>query len=722
MKEVQVGTAVVAPLSGYPQLGIVVGFEEVCDRSLKEIQAVVPGIALRESLVKLCSWAAKAAALPLPAVLRMALPPGLRISTYEILRPGSNWPWKTGSLVTRTKLYRFLGGEGLKAAERAGRVAFTPTLPVRRSIEWVMAREGVKPELLRRAPRQRTLLEVLTSYDNGCPVSDLLDATGIGREVLRRLVRRGAARLEKRPESAPVSYTRGSGVSLVPYEGGVQQALSRGGASWVWRTPSAHSAVAAAAIVRAAVRRGEQALVLAPEIRDIEGLVRAFERLVPAGITAAPYHSGLGRDRGAVYEAARRGEVDVLIGTRAAVLVPMARLGAVCVVDEPNEAHRGSPGYEGIPIHVRDLAIARGRVEGAAVVFLSPFPSLRLSAPESGVLRLSPRKPTRWPSVAVVDMRGTGATLSSALLNACRRSIRFGERIGVLVNRLNKAVSVSCNGCGFVWVCPACDLLLGLHGAPDGTSGLEERFLFCGRCGYTKSVASRCPACGSNRLSSAGLTVERVRAELAGALEVQVGLLATDIKDEGAPIVVGTARRVLEREWDLVAIADADSLLFFGGAGSVEKGFRLLYRAAEASRDRLLVQTCSPENHVLRAALRGDYETFATTELAKRRALKYPPYAHLAEVTLEGSKEMVWSALESRLRPTLRNGVELLDPVPLAVPPLSEGGNRRVWRALLRGRKRAAVAEAASLVARLARETRGRDKLKARITMDPEEV
>jgi primosomal protein N' len=197
--------------------------------------------------------------------------------------------------------------------------------------------------------------------------------------------------------------------------------------------------------------------------------------------------------------------------------------------------------------------------------------------------------------------------------------------------------------------------------------------------------------------------------------------LATDVKEEGAPIVVGTARRILERKWDLAAIADADSLLF-GGAGSVEKGFRLLYRAAEASRDRLLVQTCSPENHVLRAALRGDYETFATTELAKRRALKYPPYAHLAEVILEGPKEMVWSALESRLRPTLRNGVELLDPVPLAVPPLSEGGNRRVWRALLRGRKRAAVAEAASLVARLARETRGRDKLKARITMDPEEV
>jgi primosomal protein N' (replication factor Y) len=720
MEKVRVGTAVVAPLSGYPRLGIVVGFDEVCDRSLKEIRAVAVGISLPESLVKLCSWAARAAALPLPTVLQLALPPGLRGSTYEVLRPAPNWPWKRGSVVSRTKLYRFLGGEDLKAAERAGRVVFAPTLPARRTVEWAMARESVEPELLRRAPRQRTLLEVLTGYDNGYPVSDLLDATGIGREVLRRLVRRGAVWLEKRPEPAPVSYTRGSGAGLAPYKGEVEQALSRGRASWVWRTPSAESAVVAAAVVRAAVRRGKQALVLAPEIRNIEGLVRAFERLLPAGITAAPYHSRLGRDRSAVYEAARRGEVDVLIGTRAAVLVPVARLGVICMVDEPNEAYRGSPGYEGVPIHVRDLAIARGRVEGAAVFFLSPFPSLRLCAPESEVLWLPPQKPTRWPSVAVVDMRGTGAVLSSALLDACRRSIRCGERVGVVVNRFGNAASVSCNRCGFVWMCPACDLLLGLHGALAGVSGLKESVVFCGRCGYRESVAGGCLACGSDRLSGAGLTVERVRAELAGALDVEVGLLAADVR-EGAPIVVGTARRVLEREWDMVAIPDADSLLF-GGAGSAEKGFRLLYGAAEASRGRLLAQTRSPENHVLGAALRGDYETFAATELSKRRALKYPPYAHLAEVTLEGSEEMVWSALESRLRPTLRNGVELLDPVPLAVPPLSEGGKRRVWRALLRGRERAAVAEAASLVARLVSETRGRGKLKARINMDPEEV
>jgi primosomal protein N' (replication factor Y) (superfamily II helicase) len=702
--KVRVGTAVVAPLSGYSRLGIVVGFEEeLADRPLEEIRAVAESLSLPESLVQLCGWTAKVAALPPHAVLRMALPPGLKVSTYEVCRLAPGWPWKAGSAVGRAELRRFLGGEGLKAAERAGKVMLAPALPERRTVEWAIA-EDVAFETLRRAPRQRALLEALVGH--GCSVVDLLKATGVGRDALRRLARRGAVRLEKRPEPAPVSYARGSGASLAFYVEEAERALGRGGA-WVWRMPGVESVAAVAAVARAAARRGEQTLVLAPEIEGVERLVGAFERLLPAGLAVAPYHGGLGRGRAAVYETARRGEVDVLVGTRAAVLVPLARLGAVCVVDEPNEAHRASAGYEGVPIHVRDLARARGRIEDAAAFFFSPFPSLRLYAPESGTRRLTPREPDRWPAVAVVDMRGTGALLSSALLDSCRQEIQRGERVGVVVNRLGRAARVLCNRCGFAWMCPECERPFGLHGTG---------FLFCASCGRRESAARECPGCGSHRLGGAGFATDRVRAALTDALGVEVGLLtASEREGEGAPVMVGTTRCVLEGEWDLVVIPDADSLLF---AGSAEKGFRLLYRAAGASRGRLLVQTRLPEHPTLRMALRGDYEAFAAAELPKRRALKYPPYAHLAEVAFEGSEEAVRRAVESRLRPALGSGVELLEPAPV-----SGNEERPVWRVLLRSRRRGALAEAAALVARLAAKDRGRkDGLKARINMEPEEV
>jgi primosomal protein N' (replication factor Y) (superfamily II helicase) len=708
VEKIRIGSAVVAPLSGFGRLGVVVGFEETGGRSLEAIRAVAEDISLPESMVKLCGWTAGAAALPLPTVIRLALPPGLATAAYEVSRPAPGWPWRVGSAVSRAELRRTLGGEGSKAAEETGKVVLVPASPAQRTVEWAVAEEGDFD--LRRAPRQRSILEALISRDGECLVAELLEVAGSGREALRRLVRRGAIRLEKRAEPAPVSYTRGAGIGLITYEAGVERALSQGGA-WVWRMPEAQSITASAAVVRAAVKRGEQALMLAPEIEGVERLVEAFEELLPAGLTVAPYHSALGRRRAAVYEAARRGDVDVLVGTRAAVLVPVARLGAVCVVDEPNEAHRASPGYEGVPLHGREIAISRGRIEGAAAIFFSPSPSLRLYAPESGAFRLPAIEADRWPAVSVVDMRSTGAALSSTLLDACRRTIRAGGRVGVLVNRLGKATNFSCSRCGFVWTCMRCDLPLRLRNEASSKS------LFCGHCGHREATGEECPSCGSDRLGVTGLTVERTRAGLKETLRIEVGLMTAEAREEEeAPVVVGTARCVLDGEWDLVAVPDADSLLF-GGAGSTERGFGLLYAAAQASRDRLLVQTRSPEHHVLQSALRGDYEAFAAAELPKRRKLGYPPHAHLAEIVFEGAEETVRRAVESRLRPALGGAVEMLDPVPFA-----GNGGRSAWRVLLRSRQRGALAKAVALVGRLSAEGHRRSDFEARINMDPEEV
>ncbi|MDQ4129022.1 MAG: hypothetical protein M3151_13935 [Actinomycetota bacterium] len=705
---VRIGSAVVAPLSGFGRLGVVVGFEEAGERPLKEIRGLVESSSLPESLVRLCGWAAGAAALPMPAVIRLALPPGLATSTYEVRRPAQGWPWKAGSSVSRAELRRTLGGEGLKAAEEAGKVVLVPAVPAQRTVEWAVTEE--KEFDLSRAPRQRSILEALTSRGGECVVADLLKSAGSSREPLRRLVRRGAIRLEKRTEPASLSYTRGSGAGLTAYEAGVKRALSRGGA-WVWRMPNARSIAASAAVARAAVKRGEQILVLSPETEGVERLVEAFEELLPAGLTVAPYHSALGRKRSAIYEAARRGEVDVLIGTRAAVFVPLARLGAVCVMDEPNEAHRASPGYEGVPLHVRELATSRGRIEGAAAIFFSPSPSLRLYAPESGTSRLPAIEADYWPAVSVVDMRGTGAALSSTLLDACRRTTLAGGRVGVVVNRLGSAASFSCNRCGLVRMCARCDLPLRLR------RETSSRSLFCSHCSHVESAGEECPSCGSNRLGSTGIAVERTRAELKETLRVEVGLMTAEARQEQeAPIVVGTARCVLDEKWDLVAVPDADSLLF-GGANSTERGFRLLYGAAQASRDRLLVQTRSPEHHVLQAALRGDYEAFAAAELPKRRKLRYPPHAHLAEVVFEGAEEEVRRAVESRLRPALNSAVEILDPVPCA-----GNGGRSAWRVLLRSRQRVALARAAALVGQFVAEDRKRSRLETRVNMDPQEV
>ena len=720
--EVRVGTAVTVPLSGYGRLGIVVGFgRETEGRPLEGVRTVVRSLSLSPEVVKLCGWAAMASAQPLPAVLKAALPPGVKLS-YKVLRPARSWPWGAGDLVSRSELRRILGPSASRAAEVEGRVTLSPVHPERRMVEWAFPSGDESSGPPRRATRQRELLRVLEGHASGLPVKHLLRMTGAGRSPLKQLVRRGAVRIGEKPDGAPISYARGSGVDLDGYRVEAERALDGRGA-WVWCAPTDEGPAAAAAVARAVARRGGQTLVLAPDVARVEGLVRELVRLLPAGLTVSPYHGSQGRERATAYEAARNGEIDVLVGTRTAALVPLGSLGAVCVVDEPNEDHRASADHKGLHVHARELAMARARIEGAAAIFLSPTPSLRLYAPESGARRLRPRASERWPSVGVVDMRGTGAPLSSSLIESCREVLRAGGRVGVVVSRRGLATSVSCGHCGNVLRCPSCERPLSLRSgagtaAKTGPSnGKPKGALACGGCGRREEVSGSCPSCGSGRLRAVGIAAEGVRDALAAALGVEVGLVpAEDREGGGERVVVGTPRSILCYGWDMVAVPDADA--FISGSLPTEKGFRVLYRAAEASRERVLAQTRTPEHPALLAALRGDYESFAATELPRRRALGYPPHGHHAEISLSGPEEEVRRAVESRLRPALGPGVTATDPMPLTVS--GTDGGRTVWRLLLRGRARAEVAAAAAVVAKAAAGTGG--KLRARIEMDPEEV
>ena len=67
------------------------------------------------------------------------------------------------------------------------------------------------------------------------------------------------------------------------------------------------------------------------------------------------------------------GEVKVVAGARSALFLPYARLGLV-VVDEEHEAAYKQE--DGVHYHARDMAVVRGRIEGAPVILASATPSI----------------------------------------------------------------------------------------------------------------------------------------------------------------------------------------------------------------------------------------------------------------------------------------------------------------------------------------------------------
>lgn len=712
----RVGSAVVVPLSGYSRLGIVVEVENAePGRPLEEVYRVAGGLSLGPELVELCRWISENAAMPLPVVLRRALPPGLRIDLYRVTSPGPGWSWRRGTLVERGSLRRALGKDGLKEAESRACVELSPAPARRESAEWVVPDEP-EPDLAR-APRQRELFEEIRARGT-CRLRPLLEETGIRRETLNALVDRGAVRLTRRAGASPVLAARGAREQPLPNL--VEEALERR-CGHLWRVPGDEQVETAAGFCRAATERWEQTLILVPEIRDVERTVSSLAELLPPGVTVAPYHSGLGRDRVAVYEAARQGAADVLVGTRTAALVPLSRPGAICVLDEPNPAHRAEPGFEGVPLHARELALERARIEGTAALITSSTPSLNLylNVMEGGVRELPARGPRRWPEARVVDMRGSGAVLGRDLVEACRAGMSREGGVGVLVDRLGYSTAVSCASCGVPVSCGSCGSPLAYHGGSSGGSLRGE--LVCHRCAARQPLPESCAGCGSGRLTPTGLAVEKARDLLSESLGERVGLVTAGSRSRpDARVVVGTGHEILSRSWDSVLVPDADSLLLGGGVFAAERGFRALYSAAESARERVVVQTRDPENAVLGHALRGDYPTFAAHELPRRKESGYPPYRRLAALTLQGAESAVRRAVESIVEP-LRPRVEAFEPVP------RDGSRTDTWRAALVAGHRADLAEALSAAAGIPPASGKRppapgEARRIEIELDPEEV
>ena len=515
-EKVRPGTAVVVPLSGYSRLGVVVEVKEDADKGQEYLRDTSDELSVTPEIAEVCNRLSASYAVPLPTVLRSAMIPGLFTDRYRVVEPESHWPWPAGSTVSRTSLKRLLGGKGLQHAEEVGCIEFLAEPPAGKFVEWAGLRAGTRPDLSR-APRQRQVFEFLNGCEGGCTVARLLKETGASRGILKSLVRRGAVNLEKRPEPPPVFTTRGDArpADFGEYGRDAGRVVDRGEA-WLWRLPPEKQMAAVSSVSEAALEGGERALVLVPEIEAVEKMAAYLVETLPEGYTVASYHSGLAHRRGYVHKEVCDGRVDVLVGTRAAALMPMRDIGAICVVDEPNESHRAEPGYEGLTIHARDVALERGEVEGFGVLMLASVPSLQVYFPGSGIKELTPKPAINRPAGKIIDLRDSGNSLSPAFVEACRQELEGGGRVAVVANRLGYATSVGCNTCGNVWACPNCSLPLAFYESP--------RALICGRCGYRRGVPESCDACGSDRISSTGFAVERLRKELSRRLAVEPAL------------------------------------------------------------------------------------------------------------------------------------------------------------------------------------------------------
>jgi primosomal protein N' (replication factor Y) len=501
------------------------------------------------------------------------------------------------------------------------------------------------------------------------------------------------------------------------------------------------------------LNRGQQAIVLVPEIALTPQTIRRFAARFPGRI--AVMHSQL--SMGERYDGWRRvrdGTVDVVIGSRSAIFAPVPRLGLIVI----DEEHEWSYKQDMMPrYHARDVAIKLAEITNCKLIMGTATPDVvtyyraqrgrykllhlpkrimghrkrieeqraehHLDHARTGMVRevgegYDEAMYMELPPVQVVDLRqelraGNRSIFSRALREAMGETLDAGEQVILFLNRRGATTFVICRDCGYVMKCKRCEVPLTYHSFDDD--------LVCHHCNWRTFLPDACPHCWSGRIKQFGTGTQKVETATRRLFpEARIvrwdrdttrgkasheKILEKFIKHQ-ADVMIGT--QMIAKGLDLplvtlVGVLSADTSLRLPDFRAGERTFQLLTQVAgRAGRSilggKVIVQTYSPEHYCIQAASRHDYESFYEQEMEFRRQQGYPPYARMVRLVFvhrdpercEEETGRMRRALEHEIARLGLPGLDLIGPAPAYLSRLR--GSYR-WHLIVRGHEPHALLE-----------------------------
>lgn len=415
------------------------------------------------------------------------------------------------------------------------------------------------------------------------------------------------------------------------------------------------------ALCRSLIDDGKRAIVLVPEIALTWQSVSAFAAVF--GDRLAVVHSRLsGGERLDTFRRIKRGEVDIVLGTRSAVFAPLENLGAIIIDEEQEHTYKSeqAPKY-----HARDIARYRCAESGALMLLCSATPSVEsFEKAKRGVYTLVELKnrygAARLPEVIISDMRKNASPesyIGEELRLELEKTLRAGEQAVLFLNRRGYSSYMSCRLCGEAVLCPHCSVSLTYHKKRGG-----KGYLTCHYCGYRREVPSVCPSCGSEHLSLGGYGTQKIEDELCTLFpnakimrmdaDTTRGRFSQDeicekFRNREADILIGTQMVTKGHNFPsvtLVGIVAADNSLFMDDFRANERTFSLITQAVGRSGrgsapGKAVIQTCNPDNPTIQLAAKQDYLSFYENEIAMRRAMSFPPFCDMVVMSVAGAEE-----------------------------------------------------------------------------------
>ena len=566
-------------------------------------------------------------------------------------------------------------GEAARCILPPGSLSDKPNIRYRKTVTLGMPMEEALMLVLKNVVKVQGQKEVLYFlFENGsADIERLRELPGVRTHHIRALEERGIIKTDavesiRNPYAeysalrdtspinlSPAQATAYETVEKLYLEDGARAALLYG------VTGSGKTKVIMRAIDRV-IADGKSVIMLVPEISLTPQTVNIFCRRY--GERVAVVHSSLSEgERLDAFRRVKRGEVDLVIGTRSAIFSPLENLGMIVIDEEHEHTYKSEsdPKY-----HARDVAAYRCGKAGALMLLASATPSLEsFHKAEEGKYTLVPLREryggAKLPTAVIVDMReelrrGNTSPVSDRLHKELSLVYENEKQAILFLNRRGYSSEVSCRACGEVLSCPRCSVSLTHHVDVGGGK------LLCHLCGYSEKLPRSCPSCSSDKLTYLGYGTQKLEGEIGRFLpdmrlmrmdaDTTQGKLAYDrmleeFRSGEADILLGTQMVAKGHDFPrvtLVGVALADTSLFISDFRASERTFSLLTqvigRAGRSGDEGIaVIQTYAPKNEVIRLACLQDYDRFYEGEIAVRRELCYPPFCDMVSLTLTADNE-----------------------------------------------------------------------------------
>ena len=501
--------------------------------------------------------------------------------------------------------------------------------------------------------------------------------------------------------------------------------------------------IAIAAATTAAAGRG--VVIVVPDARDLDRVDAALTGVAQGQRIHVCLSADLGpAERYRRWLAVRRGLVQVVAGTRAAMFAPVAELGLVVLWDDGDDLH--AEPRAPYPNAREVLALRAHRTGAAALIggfartaeltqlvaggWARPLagrpealrqaaPKVRAAPDEAELARDAAAMTARLPSLAL-------RTARMALTGEARGAVPPGPVL-VQVPRRGYLAAIACGRCRAQARCATCGGPLEIGGSHE-TPG-------CRWCG-TLAAAWTCARCGATRLRALVTGAARTAEELGRAfpgvpVRTSGGQHVLAVVPAEPALVIATpgAEPVAEEGYSAALLLDGWALLGRPSLRAAEEALRRWLNAAALVRPAgSVVALAEATLPAVQALIRWDPVSFSERELAERAELGFPPAVRMASVT--GTPQAVEEFVGAAGLPAQ---AEVLGPVPQQGgsggmgPPRIGGDTGGVAppgesRALIRIARRDGLALARALHAAQAARSARKDGGVVRVQLDPAEV